>query len=196
MTVRYAKIYRIVNDVDNKIYIGSTRMRLSQRLYQHKQQARMWPTRKIYAHLNSIGWNHVCIQLVEHVNVSDPITAAGAAHVKQREQFHIEQLRQHDKRTCAFVGGTPVCLNKNNVIDKCTHGRKQSRCKDCPESSGICTHRKQLHHCTECSPVRQFCDCCNTWSSNNPEFLAHLRTRKHAQNEGNPLIALFNEPVF
>ena len=68
---RYAngKIYKLVNDADKDIYIGSTCELLSKRLYWHKLRAKLSaktrPDRKVYKHLNEIGWDNVQIILIE-----------------------------------------------------------------------------------------------------------------------------------
>jgi len=60
------KIYRLRNTVDEKTYIGSTRQTLQERMHKHKHQATARPTQKVYAHLNTIGWQNVSIELIEN----------------------------------------------------------------------------------------------------------------------------------
>jgi hypothetical protein len=58
------KIYELVNDVDDEVYVGSTTKSLKRRLRGHKKVARIKPNRKLYKHLNAIGWDHVSINLI------------------------------------------------------------------------------------------------------------------------------------
>ena len=68
MTTRYAnaKVYKLVNTVDDHVYIGSTCLRLSKRKSSHKQSAQKSPNQKVYRHLNNIDWNNVRIILIEN----------------------------------------------------------------------------------------------------------------------------------
>jgi len=66
MTERYkqAKVYKLINTVDNFFYIGSTCLPLHKRLYKHKYLARERPDTKVYKYLNEIGWDNVKIILI------------------------------------------------------------------------------------------------------------------------------------
>ncbi len=68
MKTKYAngKIYKLVNSVDDKIYIGGTVTKyLSKRKGAHKMSSAKYPNRKVYKHLNQIGWGNVSIKLIE-----------------------------------------------------------------------------------------------------------------------------------
>ena len=73
MDNRYAngKIYKLVNDVDSEIYVGSTCLPLHKRLYDHKVAARASPRRQVYAHLNKVGWDNTHIILIETYECSN-----------------------------------------------------------------------------------------------------------------------------
>ena len=59
------KVYRLVNKVDEELYVGSTIQSLAKRKGGHKCDARRHPEIKVYQHLNSIGWENVEIVLIE-----------------------------------------------------------------------------------------------------------------------------------
>jgi len=59
------KIYKIVNDIDNEIYVGSTIISLSRRKAQHKAKGKKNQNRKLCKNCNSIGWQNVSIVLIE-----------------------------------------------------------------------------------------------------------------------------------
>jgi group I intron endonuclease len=59
------KIYKLVNNVDDKIYIGSTCDSLSKRKGKHKAKYNSNPDYPIYKHLHTIGWECVEIILIE-----------------------------------------------------------------------------------------------------------------------------------
>ena len=60
------KIYKLVNDLDDQIYIGSTTQSLAVRKGGHKRDSRRHPNRKVYSYLNSIGWYRYCLMNVNH----------------------------------------------------------------------------------------------------------------------------------
>ncbi len=74
-----SKVYKIINSVDSKIYIGSTTQSLSTRLAEHKSKAKSRPY-LVYKHLNKMGWSTVRIILVKNV-----------------ECFNKEQLNQREQ---------------------------------------------------------------------------------------------------
>lgn len=59
------KIYKLVNDIDEKIYVGSTCNSLAQRFGYHKLDGEINGHRQVYKHLNLIGWQNVHIILIE-----------------------------------------------------------------------------------------------------------------------------------
>jgi group I intron endonuclease len=60
-----SKIYKLINNVDNKIYIGSTYNSLSKRLWLHRNRSKT-RTSKVYQHFRSIGMSNVSIVNLEH----------------------------------------------------------------------------------------------------------------------------------
>lgn len=81
------KIYKLVNDVDDEIYVGSTCLPLRQRLYKHKGEAKKRPNRHVYKHLNEISWDVVKIILIEKYPCSDNMD------LLKRERYWIEELK-------------------------------------------------------------------------------------------------------
>ena len=80
------RIYKIVNNVDDEIYVGSTCLPLSKRLYYHKCD-RNKKSLPCYQHLNKIGWENVSIILVENYpcNSKEELLA--------RERYHYDILK-------------------------------------------------------------------------------------------------------
>ena len=142
------KIYKLVNSVDDRIYIGSTATELSKRLYQHKMMARKRTEQKVYKELNTIGWENVRIIQIE----------AFRCETKQelltREQYHMDLLKPdlnknasngqqciHNKLryTCIECCGSQVC----------EHNKRRARCIPCG-GSAMCIHNKQRAQCIPC----------------------------------------------
>jgi group I intron endonuclease len=106
---RYAqgKIYKLVNDVDYKIYVGSTCLALRKRLHYHKTRAKSSPTRQVYAHLSSVGWENVKIVLIE-------------AHPCSNK----DELIRHER---CWVDELKPSLNRNCVKDDSCHDLEERR---------------------------------------------------------------------
>jgi len=60
------KIYKLVNNVDDEIYVGSTCNPLRVRKGGHKRDSKTRPNYKVYKHLNEVGWENVEIILIEN----------------------------------------------------------------------------------------------------------------------------------
>ena len=126
------KIYKLVNSVDNEIYIGSTCDSLSKRKSVHKAMAVRCPNRRVCQHLNTIGWDNVRIILIESVG------AFNKDQLRSREQHYIDLLKPS--------------LNKRSAIDDCPHDRQQSMCKQCG-GSYICVHNREKSKCKDCGGI-------------------------------------------
>ena len=122
------KIYKLVNTVDDKIYVGSTCMSLAKRKSWHKKDTTKRSSR-VYAHLNSIGWDNISIRLIESVN------ADTKDQLLMREQHYIDLLKPS--------------LNSISAINDCPHNKKKSKCKDCG-GIGICIHNRLKNTCKYC----------------------------------------------
>lgn len=82
-----AKIYRIINTIDNEEYIGSTCKRLCQRLSGHKADAKTKGDIKVYKHLNEVGWQNVRIILIEEFPCSSKM------ELERQEAHWIRELK-------------------------------------------------------------------------------------------------------
>jgi group I intron endonuclease len=82
------KIYKIINDINDEIYIGSTTKLLCQRLTQHRSDSRKNINRKLFKFVRENGgWRNFRIILIEF-HVCDT-----KAELLRREQYHIDLLR-------------------------------------------------------------------------------------------------------
>lgn len=93
---RYAdsKIYVLWCE-DEHFYIGSTINELNYRLRDHKQHSKKFPNRKVYAHINTLGWDCVNIQLIE------------AFSCNSRKEL----LEKENEYICSLIQD-PNCLNE------------------------------------------------------------------------------------
>jgi group I intron endonuclease len=112
-TFRYkeGKIYKIVNDVDGKIYIGSTCSKFNKRRNEHVSLAKKKPNRPVYAHFNTIGWETFKLVLIELYPCNSKM------ELEKRERYWIEQLKPE----------LNVHLPTRNHIESCKNYRNNNK---------------------------------------------------------------------
>lgn len=76
------KIYKLVNDVDEEFYVGSTCLPLYKRFAWHKEASK-YRQSQIYQHFNHIGWDKVKIILIEEFPCNNKMELLR----KEREYF-------------------------------------------------------------------------------------------------------------
>jgi hypothetical protein len=91
------KIYKLVNNEDDKIYVGSTCLPLSKRLYGHRADAKRRPDKASYKHLNEIGWDNVQIVLIEEFACENKM------ELLKRERHFFDQLKPELNRNRPFI---------------------------------------------------------------------------------------------
>ena len=126
-----AKIYKIVNNINDDIYVGSTKNELRVRWQGHKCYAKKIPDQNgLYQMMNEYSFNCFRMVLIETVECEN-----------KEEQVRHEQL---------FIDALKPKLNKHNAYgNKCEHNKQQSNCKIC-KGTNICKHNKQRTACIEC----------------------------------------------
>jgi hypothetical protein len=92
------RVYKIVNDVDDDIYIGSTTTKLGKRWSNHKAHAKIHPNRTIYSKMNSIGIEHFQIVLIERLRCDNKKI------LRDREQHYIELYQPTLNTYTAYTG--------------------------------------------------------------------------------------------
>lgn len=72
-----AKIYKILNSLDDEIYIGSTVEKLTQRMAKHRSKCETKQNYRIYQHMLKHGKDNFYIELIEHYpcNSKEELTA-------------------------------------------------------------------------------------------------------------------------
>ena len=60
-----SKIYKILNTIDNEVYVGSTIEPLSKRMYKHRHDSERRPQYKLYEHMQRLGKSNFYIELIE-----------------------------------------------------------------------------------------------------------------------------------
>ena len=121
------KIYKITNNCDDMIYIGSTCMPLSKRFYNHKAEsaAKRNPNRRLFVHANQVGWAECQIVLVENFSCNS------SDELRQREEYHRHRVPPEQ------------CLNAQRCFttrEDINNDRRVQRAND-PEYRKLCNKR-------------------------------------------------------
>lgn len=191
------QIYRLVSNVDEKEYVGSTCSPLPKRFYSHKTAARRHLNQRVYAHFNTVGWENVQIILIENYPCDTK------RELERRERRHIEErasalnkniptreaICEHNRarQMCRDCNGSGICEhNRQRLQCKecgggaiCEHNRKEQFCIDCG-GAGICDHGRQRSQCKDCGGKytrRVACDCGAT--TTRMGSYAHKKSKKH-----------------
>ncbi len=86
-----AKIYKIVNNKNDKIYVGSsTYAYLANRMHMHRVMCKDLTGRRnsvLYNHMRDIGVSNFKIELIERCNCEDK------HQLREREQFWLDKLK-------------------------------------------------------------------------------------------------------
>ena len=104
-------IYKISNDVNNKLYIGKTLYTIERRWYQHKNNAK---NRKDLAHIplysamNKYGIEHFTIEEIEEVKDEKQLS--------EREQYWIKYYNTYNYGYNASIGGDGLQLYDYDYI--------------------------------------------------------------------------------
>tara|TARA_R110000772_G_scaffold157881_1_gene269138 strand:- start:182 stop:703 length:522 start_codon:yes stop_codon:yes gene_type:complete len=64
------RIYKITNSIDDKIYIGSTHLKLKKRMDGHRKEARKDNKKTFSQHMKNTGIQHFNIELIKEIQVA------------------------------------------------------------------------------------------------------------------------------
>lgn len=152
-----SKIYKIIDNSLNLIYVGSTRKTLKQRLSQHEADYRGYikGSSNYVTSFSIIQHGNYNIELIEEI-----LDCENKDQIKARERFYIESL---------------PCVNKTIVgrtLKEYYQDNKQ-RIKDYYESNKerILTYKNQKVTCPHCNSI---------FSITNKSH--HIKTKKHINN--------------
>lgn len=146
------KIYKLVNDINDDIYVGSCCGALCKSLYQHKAKAKNKPL-PVHLYFNELGWDKVRIILIENV------ICENREQLMQREQQYIDDLRPR--------------LNKISAYVNCPHGRELH---DNPPEAPVQTSK---HKVSAPNKDCNKCELCNKSYASKASLNRHYNTKKH-----------------
>lgn len=122
-------IYKIVNDINNKIYVGQTINSIEERFKEHKNDSKRRKTeqRPLYRAMNKYGTEHFHIELIEECE-NDKL--------QEREIYWIAYYRGYEDGYNATHGGDGRTLYDHEAIKQ--ELLKNPRPKQVAEKFGCC----------------------------------------------------------
>lgn len=178
MNYQNSRIYKIVNDVSDDIYIGSTCQPLSKRMAEHRSKAKQHPNRKIYQKFNEIGVEHFKIVLIEeykcinkeelvaredyYINLMKPVLNSRYAHRTELQKKECNKSDKIDEYQRLYRE-----QNKDKIDERQRLYREQNKDKR-NECNKLCYERnKEIIAC----------ECGRSYIKRNKKH--HLRTKIH-----------------
>ena len=198
-------VYKIVNYIDDNIYVGSTTEQLCKRMVQHRSNCKSgkYPNIKLYSHFNLHGIANFKIVLIEeYKNINrDTLRKYEDKFIKEFDSVKSGLNGRHEdgsicihnknRNQCILCHSISICEhNKIRNVCKlchgsqiCEHNRQRSQCKEC-KGSQICEHNRIRSTCKECkgslicehNKNRNFCRDCNN-------FFCNFCTKKLSSNQ-------------
>ena len=109
------KTYKVLNTIDDNMYVGSTVETLGQRMANHRYSMKAQPHYVLYKNMHEMGVKHFYIELIENFPCNDiyelkareghyirqigtlNMLTAGRTH-KEWAESHKEQIQQYNKQ--------------------------------------------------------------------------------------------------
>ena len=139
------KIYKMEENVNNKVYIGSTSYPIKHRMSQHKQA-----TNKVDSYFSDIGWDNVSVSIVD--------TANDKVEMKKKENEHIQLYKSMDQDKLLNKNKAYTGMSRNEYARYSYANKKEYYknyfarritcpvCNACFQKSGVSHHNKTKKH--------------------------------------------------
>ncbi len=173
--------YKIVNSVDSKVYIGSTKTGLRKRWYTHKRDCRLNKQADVYKHMREIGIDKFEIIEVKRQEVED-----------RQEQFKLErQLQDETDNKLNMIAAYSSCEEKaerkknwyRNNPEKTLLSQKKYRKKNREKLISETVIRNRNKCIKDVESERFKCELCDHIFGRNAELQRHFKTKKHKKIE-------------
>ena len=112
-----SKIYKIVNDINNKVYIGKTEHSIEKRFQEHCRDAysREYEKRPLYSAMRKYGVNHFTVELIEECTEQESAT---------REVYWIGYYKSYTNGYNATLGGDgKAYIDVQNLLSMWQEGK-------------------------------------------------------------------------
>jgi hypothetical protein len=166
-------IYKVVNDIDDKIYVGSTELKLNDRYNHHKSECRNGSKKKVHIHMRNVGIDHCRIELIEEVEV------------KEKEELYEEEQK--------YITELKPKLNKNKAYTELKGKQYQQQYNQQyyrEHADEIKQHNQQYNqqHADEIKQYKQQninkynCEACDYHTYNKSNYTKHCNSKRHIYN--------------
>lgn len=91
------RIYKIINSVNDKSYIGSTILPLKIRMQKHLIKSKLYPDIKLYKCMNKLGHDKFKMILLKKVKIKN------SEELKKIEQNYIDSIKPELNTYCSYV---------------------------------------------------------------------------------------------
>jgi len=110
--MKKGKIYQVVNDIDEKVYVGSTfQKKLSSRMGNHRGKAKKGRGSKFYQHMNTIGIEHFSIKLIKNVEVNNK------EELEKEEFIEIQKIAKEKLLNMNTIQGKHCAEHNKKVVE-------------------------------------------------------------------------------
>ena len=177
-----AKIYKIVNDIDDDIYIGATCQALSKRMAEHRKSMKSKRDNhiKLYKKMNEIGVEHFKILLIEETPCEN------VEQLRAIEGDYIRELGTLNSQIAGRTSGDYKKEFKERYYPSKKIYRENNRDTINEKSreyyyerkDEICEKNRQRYN--ETTSVKMTCEVCGTIHNKKNKPL-HLRSKKHQE---------------
>ena len=113
------KIYKILNNIDGEIYVGSTIEKLSTRMAHHRYSLKKRPHIKLYDHMNKLDVKNFYIELIENYPCND------VYELRAREGYYIREIGTLNKNVAGRTHRESVNIHYTNNIEKYKEYKQQ-----------------------------------------------------------------------
>lgn len=122
MELYICRIYKIINTEDDKIYIGSTKSSLSQRMSEHRRHCKRKKKLNLHIHMNSIGIKNFHIETLEEKEVES------RTQQLMLESIYIKKLNPELNKLLPYVPIEEQKINKKVYNKKYKTDNKEDIC--------------------------------------------------------------------
>lgn len=171
--VNYAngKIYKIVNNIDDKFYIGSTCQPLYRRKGNHKKESKKHPNRKVYQHLNKIGWENVKIILIEKWPCDSK------EELERRERYFIEKYKTSLNCVVPTQNRQEFYIKNKDRINNERKAKYHKNPERIKRQSNEYYHKNKASINSEKRKVKVDCECGS--NVRKSDIARHRKSKKH-----------------
>lgn len=169
-------IYKISNDINDKIYVGKTLKPIRERFLEHGRAAkkRIYEKRPLYNAINKYGLSHFQITLLEECPIEK---------LSEREQYWIAELDSYDTGYNATLGGDgAILLNYQDIINGFLNGKLLQELANEFECSTDAIHDILIKANLDPSKNalilkrKQYGKSINCWDAHTNDFIQHFET--------------------